>query len=225
MRYIIVLLSVLGFISCATDEVVNFEISENDLAGLSPLDRAELSVDFMEDFILSPRKENEEKFGSLSTEYLAKFRDARSREDLYPSVKAAMIENPDQPTAIQAIALTYLRRQFIPSTSTESYSETQFLLDLLIENDAIDLDVLADAYKKLEGQLTESDKTRYLEYLNALHSSDTDGLVEKFLELKDAYENAGNARERNRLLFEGKLLERRSKSAKYAKELLGLGGS
>lgn len=157
---------------------------------------------------------------------LAQAEDPNVLKQQYPAMKAQLIEWSGQNDAgryswvIEIVALHYLRNYFLLDPSPASDSECAFLLEILIKDGAIDLDVLADAYKRAENLFDKPKRTQYYDYIEALYNKDLMWVREWAPKLKQAYEKG----EGNKMILveEGKKVSRRSLSCRYARDLLGL---
>ena len=78
----------------------------------------------------------------------------------YPMVKRQIQEwlsenqNGQYASTIQDVSLRYLRLVFLEENSTSSNQEIEFLLEILMDLKAEDLDVLADAYHQVKSNLS-----------------------------------------------------------------------
>lgn len=146
--------------------------------------------------------------------------------DAYVSIKSDMIYYRDldvnyYANDIQYLALRMLRFQFLPDNSANTLAETQFLLDILIESGAVDLDVLADAYAKVQHLLTPQQRIDYTAYLKQLYLTGKKFIADNFERLKKGYETS-TGEERKSYLYAGKHLERTAQAMRYANDLLAL---
>lgn len=118
---------------------------------------------------------------------------------------------------MQSIALRYLRYCFLEEDSESALVETEYLLDVLVDLKARDIDVLVDAYAKIENIVDEDKKIKYLTHLLNVFAQEKKFVSDNSLFLKEQYENSGE-KEKMELLVNGKMLERISKSISYAEE-------
>lgn len=145
----------------------------------------------------------------------------------YPMVKEQLqkwlSENSDHQytSTIQDVSLRYLRLLFLTENTTESNQEVEFLLAVLVDLKAEDLDVLADAYHQIKANLNDSKRIRYYDYLKTVYQKNLTLIRDKAPEYKAAYEKASDhPADRLKYLMYGKDLERRSKSCFHANDLL-----
>ncbi|GEM_PF-1716476 len=144
--------------------------------------------------------------------------------DNYASIKTDMILYRNQDVAyhspdIQHLALRMLRYYFLPDSAASAIAETQFLLDILIESKAIDLDVLADAYVKVKPVLKAEEQKKYMDYLQQLYWKDRKKIQDKFEDYKKGYETSMGI-EKRKFLYKGRHLMVLSQALRYTNDLL-----
>lgn len=220
--FIVILFSLFTITSCTQNQQdEGFESFQEELGSNFPdLLRMQYNLDFKNDFICS---ETVSKPTALAHKYIAKYRSDDEMIALFPQVKEDFENSLEEKQAIQSIGLKYLRRYFIPSETDESKQHTKYLLNTLINAGCIDLDVLVDAYIKVETLLTEEEKVIYKNHFNWVYNKHRTYLDENFELLKNTYLNAeGNAK--TKALLDGKHAERLSKTLEYCSEYLDFEG-
>ncbi|HFA51579.1 MAG TPA: hypothetical protein ENJ95_21400 [Bacteroidetes bacterium] len=151
----------------------------------------------------------------------------KEKDKHYPEIKQEINalntseERKFHSVAIQSIALRYLRYYFLKEDSPVAIQETIYLLDLLVEHQAIDLDVLVDAFLKVEEVISEEDRSRYYDHIVVVYNQSKASVNENALKLKELYENSEGQLKMEALLS-GKLLEQKSRSIAYAEEKMNL---
>lgn len=195
------------------------ETAVGDYSFLNPMQKAELTVNFKKDF---PVIKNELGIGELHNSFLTKRHGIEEMKQVYPSIKPQLVENigPYNGT-VQTIALRYLRWIFIEEVTEDAMNETSYLLDILVESEAVDLDVMADAYFKVKDYLSKEKNSRYYNYILLRYENDKDFIESNYLTYENIYTSTKDLSERINALFMGKLLERKSKAMLYTKQLLG----
>lgn len=154
----------------------------------------------------------------------AELQDKKAFMDAYPAIKADIIHYLNQDRIyhsadFQSIANPMLRYQFLPDNSEMAIAETQFLLDQLIECQAIDLDVLTDAYLKIKPRLKEDEQKKYKDYVTERYWKDRKKIQDTFLRMKEGYETSTGV-EKRKYLYEGRRLMRISRALQYTNNLL-----
>ncbi len=241
MKYLIIFI-LLFFLSCSKDaaslssndfsfEYLNVAEKENRTNQIMAYLKPSLEIDYKEDFLIAniPDDLLNAKPNDLEVRLLRIGGRANKTEMLeqYSRVKAQITEwlskdsNNQYTSTIQDVSLRYLRHLFLEENSTASRQEIEFLLETLLDLQAEDLDVLADAFHKIKPNLSVSKKTEWYNYLKVVYEKNLALINDKALEYKTAYENAkDNPTDRFKYLMYGKDLERRSKSCFHANELL-----
>jgi hypothetical protein len=195
-----------------------------------PLVDVMIKMDFKEDFLehSTIRKNSQPSTSPLVFKHKKSvyLKDKAAFTNAYVSIKSDMLHYRDLDMAyhardIQFLALRMLRYQFLPDSSEVALAETQFLLALLIEAGAVDLDVLADAYHKVQHLLSPQERTEHFKYLQKCYAKDRQYIADHFPRLKKGYETTTGA-ERKSYFYLGKRLEKISKTLRYSNDLLQL---
>jgi len=145
---------------------------------------------------------------------------------LYPEVKEDFLDLKTsgklnfEAHGIQDIGLRILRGQLLEIDSEFAIEESKFLMDLLIETKAVDLDVLADGFIKIKNNITEQKRQLYLNYLKKLYNEDKSYIESNWEDVRHKYLNAKDPKKKRLYLMNGKGLEQRGKALNYAKELI-----
>lgn len=144
--------------------------------------------------------------------------------EAYEMLKKDMIYYHDKDrfyyaTEIQDLSLQMLRFHFIPDTSEWAAKETQFLLNLLFESGAVDLDVLADAYLKVENRITVAQKKQYIDHFRLVYFKEKKYIADNF-ELCKANYQAATGTEKKMYLYDGRYMLRSFQTLEYANRLL-----
>lgn len=197
-----------------------FETQTTEQLNVPPLIAFQINQNFLTDYPIYGKATLINGMPSVMTQkYLTKYRTEEELLHLYPEIKIDMEANPNETSAIQSLALNFLRTHFLKEDSPEAIQETEFLLKILIEHHAVDLDVLADAFTKVKERLTEDERQSYYKYLSDLYYSNKQHVKEHYSSLKEQYERAVG-RDKIKFLMHGKELERVSKSGAYSNNLL-----
>lgn len=185
-------------------------------------------VDFKEDFVsyTSIRKPLNANTCPLIFKHRKSIyiKDKIALMDAYIPMKSDMIRYHNEDAAyhggdLQHLALRMLRYNFLPDNSEVAIEETRFLLNILIESNAVDLDVLADAYAKVEHLLTDQEKADYMNYFRTKYLKYKKFVAEKFEIYKKGYETSTGVK-KNEFLYSGRSLVRTSQSLRYVNDLL-----
>lgn len=192
-----------------------------DISGNPSIVSMVMNESFKLDF---PAKKDEREIGTKPSNILFKHKGIKSLSyeeflKVYPKLKKEILianKEKDQSPEIQTLALWMLRYHFLEASSKESITESQFLLNLLIENEAIDLDVLVDVFIKVEGVMDTVERKRSINYLKNLYATINEGLIEKFKKAEQKYKDSTD---KTKSLFYGKYLERQSKSLSYSRNI------
>ena len=115
---------------------------------------------------------------------------------------------------IQETVLRMLRYQFLKQKTKESIEETMFLLNLLVNHEAYDLDVLVDAFLKVESSLNLKEKHEIKQYIVKLYNSEK--IYKNSPEREQIYESEKDPT----VLLVGVYLEKRGQAAAYAKQMI-----
>lgn len=244
MKYLIIF-TLLFLLSCTKDSAPTSNDISNNLS-FDYLDATEkedrttqimdylepsLNTDYKKDFLIANISDNLLNTTPSDLEVrLLRIGGRANKEEMqaqYAMIKAQLqewlSENPNDQYAstIQDLSLRYLRVLFLEENSTNSNQEIEFLLEILIDLQAEDLDVLADAYHRIKSNLSATSQRDWYNYINTVYTKNINLINDKALEYKEAYENAKtNPTERFKYLMYGKDLERRSKSCFHANDLL-----
>ena len=145
----------------------------------------------------------------------------------YVDIKTKLLEwatdDVSHSAVIQNVSLRYLRDFFLKQDlDSKNIKEISFLFKLLIDNNAVDIDVIADAYVILENKFTINEKEAYFSYIKTLHDSEVLYIRSKAEEFKLNYQNSADKYAENRFLLLGKDIEKRSEACKYVRELLDI---
>ena len=221
-------------ISCQGDIIAQSNLIKSDSLQLRNMSNSNqkktlidgvMSLDFRRDFKV---RSNVTRLRPTDEEHIAvQFSSKRSNiKENYSSIKPKFIEwakvVDERSVTVQSVALRYLRNYFLERTDAEAMDETSILFRILIKHNAIDLDVLADAYMKLLPTFNDEEKAQYFNYIEALHHDEISVVKQNALELKKQYEQEDNERSKKMILFKGKDIERRSKSCAYVRELMDI---
>ncbi len=155
--------------------------------------------------------------------------------EVYPEIKAKIIslsevDQSERETliwkehskAIQQLSLQYLRYHFLKDESLEALKECHFLLGKLMEHKSVDLDVLVDTYVKIESELDNSTKEKYLDHIATEYFKDQSYLQKNVQLMKDKYMNAEDPLKKERYLAEVKHMEKLSECMQYVNDLLSI---
>lgn len=222
MKYTCFLLILTCFItsSCSQQNNAFFDTQTTENLNIPPIIAFQINQNFLTDYPIYGKQTLINGIPSVMTQkYLTKYRTEEELLSLYPEIKRDIQTNPDETSAIQSLALNFLRTHFLKDDSQDALNETKFLLKTLIEHHAVDLDVLADAFVKVKERLTEKDRQAYYKYLSDLYYSNKQHVKENYSSLKEQYENATD-KDKIKFLMHGKELERVSKSGQYSNDLL-----
>jgi hypothetical protein len=185
-----------------------------------------MEVDFTMDF---PATSGAPKLkpSNLEIEHIqiSSHRDPIFLQNNYPKIRKQLLkwiaDNDDgkYSRTIQSISLRYMRYLFIPDDSDRSIVELQFLMDLIMKTNPIDLDVLVDAYLKIKDTLEKETDEMYMHHIHSVFAKYSVGIKSQSEKLEAEFRSS-TEHERAIALMKGKQLERISKSCSYARELL-----
>ncbi len=216
----IVLVSFLICASCSNQditELIDYE-SKNLIDRLDPITRAEFHSSFMEDFVVNGLGDNR---STIAINYLTKMHLLGGYDDreLYLEVKKEFERSLDtDEKGIQDMALRYLRWSFLEDETEFAFKETKYLLAILVEQKAIDLDIISDAYIKVEESLNSEERTLYASYIRHVANADIEYANAEFSALKEKYESEEDDKVKVGILLYGKHLSRKSQAALYSLE-------
>ena len=125
---------------------------------------------------------------------------------------------------IQRVYLKYLREVYLIDSTTSGKSRVVDILRELMPTNPVDLDVVADAYFKIEDLLTEEERSLYYQQIVNIYNSDRAYIPVQAERIKSIYNTIEDANERAFALMSAKQLERRSKSLSYVDKKYGLSG-
>lgn len=121
---------------------------------------------------------------------------------------------------LQHVSLRYLRNYLLLKEPTQtSRTQVKELLTILITAEAIDLDVLTDAYIYSRPLLSSGTRETFEEYISVLHAHDIEQIRTRTPGLIEAYENSTGIEKQKHLLWL-KGLERQSHACRHAREQL-----
>ncbi len=187
-------------------------------------------LDFKEDFLIPPDEDGTPRNARPSDAEWSLRSTASSRDkvhlaetfiDAKTKIKDLLIRNKDgQYTAtVQLVSLRYLRRYILVTESVTNHQHALDLLRILVETEAIDLDVLVDTYLFASPVIELDEKRILFDYITKVYDNDIATVKDKTPRLMKAYqESTGN--EKKKYLLWGKAMERRSQACAYAREKL-----
>jgi len=234
MKYIAFFIGLSVFFACSKEGASTAKSSTTEdgerWQQMSDFMRGAMEVDYTMDFpATSGALDKNLKPSNLEIEYIqvSSHRDPIFLQNKYSKVKRQLVkwleDNSDgkYSRTIQSISLRYMRYLFIPDDSKSSLVELQFLMDLIMKTNPIDLDVLADAYLKIKDNLDKNTDEMYMHHLNSVYTRYSSEIKSQSEELEREFRSS-TGRERAITLMKGKQLERISKSCSYVRELLNL---
>jgi hypothetical protein len=232
MKNIIFVLIMLFAFSCNNDIIEPNEYNKKEISESFMKTEGAEEIDFFHDFVVRKVSENvppRARPSSLEINYtrIASSNDLNYLSSNYAKIKAQLQEwsdtneNGKYSWSIQYISLRYLRNLFLNDTTPQALEEATFLLELLVKEQAIDIDVLADTFDKVSYLLPEDKRDVIYAYLQSLYLSERQFVADNVHNLKEAYENAQGI-EKDFYLARGKILEIRSKACYYAGDILSL---
>ncbi len=243
MKYLM-MLTLLILSSCSKDiNPIDDVTSKNPFDYLSDADKEDrtnqimdylepgLDTDYKKSFLIAniPDDLRKAKPNELEVRFLriAATADKIEMQKQYGMVKTQLQEwlsensNEQYSSTIQFVSLRYLRRLFLEENSAASKKETKFLLEILLDLKAEDLDVLADAYHKVKSDLDGAQQRDWFNYLKTVYDKNIQLINNKGPEYKAAYENAKyNIQDRFKYRRHIIGLETRWKSCVHANDLL-----
>lgn len=202
--------------------------AEHAFMASSSMASSHFKVDFKSDFKVDAKLNNFDLNNPISQALIdSNSSDINKLEEQYPSIKSNLVQwstsnNDNISFIVQNISLKYLRNYFLGKTDQASLDEIEFLLETLIEHEAIDIDVLGDAYVALLPQMSNSKKDYYFDYIKSLHDSEVIYITQKSIEYKNQFNQVLDENEKRRLMMNGKDIERRSKACEYIRDIMGI---
>lgn len=142
----------------------------------------------------------------------------------FPSSKAKIEEffqkneTGEYTRTIQFASLKYLRRYvLLQNPNKKNQKMASELLEILIETEAVDLDIIVDAYVFSKRMLSNDQKREYYDYIVELHKKDMDYIQEKFPVYKKAIEENTGVDQKKYIMW-AKGLERKSLACAHARK-------
>jgi len=237
MKYItiIFIFSLFNLYGCSDDEtfLLSEGIRNNPVSPLEKMTVKSYNKHFLTDYPLYLTPGIKSK--PLGKDYFQRMMsiEASSHDEwqsVYPAAKQLFTDLLTQPVEgrklhAQEIGLKLLREYLLVEPVTQDKKvEIVFLLNGLMAANAIDLDVLTDAFLVAKQELTPAVQKDYYEQLKSLFFSQETSLAADFSEAKNKYDNAVDENSRLFAIMSGKRVERVSRSCKYANNKLHFRG-
>jgi len=223
--FLITIASSLFFLpSCAKEQYSKEQ--EGLQASFNPensLIKAVNNQSFLTDFLVNGTNRNSGQM-SLDIHKIVSSTSSASKEELLQmesemleTIRFIAIEAPDPSLdwLAQYVGLRYLRYAYLLDDSDENRAKTIELFYHLVNVEARDLDVLVDAFLKIEAHLPSSKRKEYINFLRSAYSTEVrlvDEGVRKFETLLASKTDSQSTF----FIMEGKRLENRSLSYQYA---------
>lgn len=189
-------------------------------------------LSYFEDFVIPSRPDNYPQPSKMAFDYLSiasKKEDPALMRKMYPEIKQQLqkwaTQEPRDIPRVQNIALRYLRYYFLDQENKKAEQETLFLFQLIMDHGALDMDVMADAYVKVEKWLSAAQKERYLKHIQKVYAENTAYVQANWEEWRDTRESSTDPGTRSWYYAKAKFWQRNLASGNYAKEKLGLTNS
>lgn len=223
--YVFLLFAIIS--SCKNNELFTLPSDIEDSSPINAMIKNLYHRNFMTDFIcqsdITVEKVPSKDFYHLT--HPAGAKDIEALKTSYPKAKKELSilsqeNNSSKYHIIQSAGLRYLRNLHLPSTNEENLAETLFLFRAIMKTNPIDLDVLTDAYIKIEHLLEREEKETYFSQLQLIYNKHQKTINNEFHITKENYLNAESERKKKAFLIKGKYLERLSLSCNYSNKKL-----
>ncbi|MCB9080506.1 MAG: hypothetical protein H6555_02225 [Lewinellaceae bacterium] len=205
--------------------VIQASVSQRDIMD------AVNELSYLDDFVVPGSKQKPPQPGKMAFDYLgiaSKKEDPALMRKMYPQIKRQLqtwiSQDPQEyyNMRVQHIALRYLRYYFLDQENKKAEQETLFLFQLIMDHGALDMDVMADAYVKVEKWLSAEQKERYLKHIQEVYARNAAYVQANWEEWRDTRESSTDPGTRSWYYAKAKFWQRNLASGNYAMEKLGL---